>query len=381
MKSVILYAYPPESDGLSLQGDMLYRGMKENGEAVMPCHVSGELQKDWIYKHFKPDVAIGVGFWGYTPNIILNPQKFGVTPVPWLVADGWVANYHDVLNSLPLVFTTSKWVVDVYARDGVNVKNFKVAPVGVEPEIFRPIPKTDPAIRKLRQMLGVKSGEKMILTVGGDVTSKGAQEILKALGKINKEFGNWKYICKSWEGGSNRDYHSEELELIKFLGLDNSRVSFLGGAYSREFMPYLLNAADVYAAPSRIEGFGMIQLEAQACGIPVISIDAMGPKDTVIHGETGYLAKVESTIDLDSELAHPDMGFEKEMRIFFNKSKTFAYRASVDDLASYLLTLLTDDRKRIAMGSAAREHAVKNFNYRDLAAKMTSIIKERLSLK
>jgi glycosyltransferase involved in cell wall biosynthesis len=170
------------------------------------------------------------------------------------------------------------------------------------------------------------------------------------------------------------------LEVIQYLGLDRNKVSFLSGAYSREFIPYLLNAADVYAAPSRIEGFGMIQLEAQACGTPVISIDAMGPKDTVIHGKTGYLARVESTIDLDSELASPDMGFEKEMRIFFNKSKTFAYRASVDDLAGYLLTLLTDDKKRAAMGAAARAHAVKNFNYQTLAAKMTGIIKERLNL-
>src|SRR3990167_8724114 len=99
MRSLILYAYPPEPDGLSLQGDLLRRGMGENGEEVMPCHISSEFQKEWSYKYFKPDAAIGIGYWGHTPDLILHPQKFGVTPVPWFVADGWVANYHKEISS------------------------------------------------------------------------------------------------------------------------------------------------------------------------------------------------------------------------------------------------------------------------------------------
>ena len=380
MRSVILYAYPPETDGLSLQGDMLYRGMKQNGEEVMPCHWRGALQKNWIYKYFKPNVAIGIGFWGYTPDLVLNPRDFGVIPVPWLVADGWVANYQNVLNKLPLVFVTSKWVKDVYERDGVDTRNFVVSPIGVEPDVFYPIPKTDPRVREMREILGIKPEEKMILTIGGDVTSKGAQEMFKALAKVNSEFTNWKYICKAWEGDEDRDHNDEEIQLIEYLGLDRKKISFLAGSYSREFMPILLNAADIYAAPSRIEGYGMIQLEAQACGIPVISIDAMGPKETVVHGETGFLARIDSAINLDSEIVHPDMGFPREMRIFFDKAKTFAYRASVEDLANYLYILLTNDSKREQMGRAGREHAVNNFNYINRSAEMARIVKERLGL-
>ncbi len=380
MKSVILYAYPPQPDGLSLQGDMLYRGMKENGEAVMPCHFEGALQKEWIYKHFGPDVALGVGYWGQTPDIITDPQKFGVIPVPWLVADGWVANYHDILSNLPLVFTTSEWVKQTYQRDGVDTKNFEVAHVGVEPDLFSPIAKADARIKKLREMLGVGDDEKLILTVGGDVTSKGAQEILRALKIIDKDFNKWKYVCKSWESDCAHGHRREEVELLEQLGLDAKKIIFLEGAYSWDFMPFLLNTADIYAAPSRLEGFGMIQVEAQACGIPVISIDAMGPKETVVQGKTGYLAKVASKIDLDSELVYPHMGFNEEKRIFFEKPKTFALRANVEELAKYLLTLLTDNKKRIEMGKRAREHAVKNFHYQELAKSMTNRIKEKLNL-
>lgn len=380
MKSLILYAYPPEPDGLSLQGDMLYRGMKENGEEVMPCHWRSGLQKEWIYKHFKPNVAIGVGYWGYTPEIILHPQKFGIRPVPWLVADGWVANYHDVLSELPLVFVTSKWVKEIYKRDGVDTKNFEVVPVGIEPDLFKPIPKTDSKIKKLREMFGVKPDEKLILTVGGDATSKGAQEILRALALINPQFSKWKYVCKGWGSDCARGHLKEELGIIKELGLEKEKILHFDGPYSREFMPYFLNSADIYVAPSRLEGFGMIQVEAQACGIPVISINAMGPKETIIHKETGFLAGVDRTINLESELVYPKMGFEKETRIFFDKPKTFAFRANINDLKSYLLRLLTDDKRRVEMGKMARKHAVKRFHYREVARQITGLIKERLSL-
>jgi len=63
---------------------------------------------------------------------------------------------------------------------------------------------------------------------------------------------------------------------------------FLDGMYSHDFVSYLLAACDIYAAPSRIEGFGMIQQEASACGKPVISINAGGPVDTILHGKTGF---------------------------------------------------------------------------------------------
>ena len=380
MKSVVLYAYPPETDGLSLQGDMLYRAMKENGEEAMPCHWRSDLQKEWLYKTFRPDVALGVGFWGYTPELILHPQEFGVQPVPWLVADGWVANYHDIIGNLPLVFVTSEWVRQTYERDGVNTKNFVIAHIGVEPEMFYPMSKSDPKVRTIRNMFGVAEDEKMILTVGGDVTSKGAQEVLQALAKIDKQFPKWKYICKSWEEEDERDHADEELELIEQLGLDKSKIKFVAGSCSREFMPALLNAADIYAAPSRLEGYGMIQVEAMACGIPVVSIDAMGPKETIVHGKTGLLARVAETVDLESEIIYPDMGFKKQGRIVFDEPKTFAYRANVDDLAEHLLLLLDNTERRAEMGRLAREHAVKNFHYRDIARQMVQIIKERLEL-
>ena len=380
MRSVILYAYPPEPDGLSLQGDLLYRGLKANGEEVMPCHQASEFQKEWIYKHFKPHLAIGVGFWAHTPDIVVHPQRFGIPAVPWLLADGWVANYHDVLNSLPLVLVTSTWVKKTYERDGVDTKNFKVVPIGFNPEEVHPIPQTDPRVRKIREMAGVRDDEVMILTVGGDVTSKGAQEVLRALKLVDHNSKKWKYVCKLWGGESADDHYEDEMARIEELGASRDKVTYIEGPLSHDFMTYLLNACDIYAAPSRLEGFGMIQLEAQACGKPVISIDAMGPQETIVHGKTGFLAKVADTVELREEWVYPGMGFEEQKKIAFDKPKIFAYRADVLELADYLSKLITSRDLRDKMGKAAAEHALENFEYRKIAKRVIDLVRKHLTL-
>jgi len=359
---------------------MLYRGIKENGGEAAPCHLASEFQKEWIYNYFKPDVAFGVGYWNYTPDIVLHPQKFGVTPVPWLVADGWVANYQKELGALPLVLTTSEWVKKTYERDGVDTKNFEISHIGLETDIFKPMLQSDPEVKTIRQMLGVGDDELMILTVGGDATSKGAQEILQALKIVDREFKNWKYILKIWGGQSADDHWPEENRLIEELGDSKEKVKYIEGSLSPDFMPYLLNACDIYAAPSRLEGYGMIQTEAQGCGKPVISINEMGPKETIVHGKTGFLANVADTVDLTEEWVYTHMGHEEDKKIQFEKPKTFAYRANVNELADYLLKLLTDAKLREEMGRAARQHAIDKFEYHKIAKHITDLAKKRLNL-
>ncbi len=380
MKILTLYAYPPEPDGLSQQGHLLYKGFLENGIDARPCHLDGGLQKEWLYKNFKPDVVVGVGYWGNAPQLILHPEQHNMKPVPWLLSDGWVANYHDVFNRMPLMFATSNWVKQMFKRDGVDTDNMHVIPVGCDPGEFRPISNDDAGVKAVRDMLGIKDDEMMILTAGGDVTSKGAQEMFKALAKIGDKFTNWKYVCKSWPSDNARMHHMDEIRVIRELGLDRDRFIFADGCFSREFMPYLLNAADIYAAPSRIEGFGMIQVEAMLCGKPVISIDAMGCKDTIVHGKTGFLARVAEEVKLMEEWVYPWMGFEKRMTIQFNEPKTFGLRADVDELADYTHRLLADDDLRLRMGRQAREHAADKFYYKNVAKSMADIITEKLNL-
>ena len=379
MKCLVLYAYPPESDGQSLQGHLLYKGILKSGNTAIPCHFKNSIQKIFYLRHLKPDVSFGVGFWGNVPEIIREPLKYGVRPVPWFNSDGWIANYQDDFNKLDLMFTTSEWVRQMYKRDGVDVSKIIPIHVGIDTNRFKPTNNLE-FDKVIREMLGLKDNEKMILTIGGDTTSKGSQEMMKALAEVDKEFKNWRYICKSWPSSCSRNWRKIETKLAKDLGIKD-KIVFLEEGLNQEFMVHLLNATDIYAAPSRLEGFGMVQVEAMSCGKPVISINKMGPSETIIHKKTGFLANVAEEMQLDGEWARRSMGLKKREFVKFKEPKTFAYRADIDDLREYTLKLLTDEKLREKMGKDAREHVVKNLDYRYTSKKMVDITKERLNLE
>ena len=380
MKVLVMYDYPPSPGGLATQGDLLYRGLLEMGVDVHAVHYESAQEKEWYYRWFKPDVAVGVGYWGYTPNLILHPQRFGVQPVPWLVADGYIANYQEVLNALPLILVTSNWVKEMYIRDGIEASKIEVLPVGCDTDSFKPFDKNDPKILAVREALGVTPEQIMILTIGGDAASKGAQEVMQALAIIDKKAPNWKYVCKVWPQPRTKVQNLLDLEMATQLGIEKN-VFYATNTISRNFMPYLLGACDIYAAPSRLEGFGMPQVEAGACGKPVIGINAMGMLDTLIQGKTAFMAKVARQIVVDEVILGSESGFENKHKVIFNQPRTVDYRASVDDIAKYLMELMTNQPLREEMGKAGRERAVEFFDYRVVAKNFVRIISDKLGIK
>ncbi len=380
MKVLLLYDYPPPPAGLSTQGQLLYRGLQELGIEAYAAHFESNSEKEWYYRWFKPDVVVGVGYWGHTPQLILHPQQFGIQPVPWLVADGYIANYQAVLNSLPLILVTSNWVKDVYIRDGIKGDNIEVLPVGCDTDLFVPFKKDDLKIRAVRDTLQLAPDQLMILTVGGDAASKGAQEVMRALGRIQNEVPDWRYICKVWPQPRTSIQNQTDLQIAAQLGI-KQKVRFVSGITSRNFMPYLIGACDIYAAPSRLEGFGMPQIEAGACGKPVIGIRAMGMLDTLSHGETALLANVAQEIVLNETIVGKESGFAEKRRIVFDPPRIAEYRASVDDLSDYLMSLMTDSTLREKMGQSLRAQVIKNFDYRLVAKRFVQIVNQKLGIQ
>lgn len=379
MKVLVLYDYPPSPGGLATQGDLLYRGLLEMGVDVHAVHFESAQEKEWYYRWFKPDIVVGVGYWGHTPHLILHPQRYGIQPVPWLVADGYIANYQEILNELPLILVTSNWVKEMYVRDGIKPDNIEVLPVGCDTTTFIPYKKDNPKIQAVRDSLGVAPDQIMILTVGGDAASKGAQEVMQALAIIDTQAPDWKYVCKVWPQPRTKIQNLLDLELAQQLGIEKN-ISYATNTTSRNFMPYLIGACDIYAAPSRLEGFGMPQVEAGACGKPVISLNAMGMLDTLVHNKTAFLAEIAKQNVVNEVILGKESGFKKNHRVIFDFPRTVDYRANVQDIAKYLLQLMNDAELRRKMGEAAREHVVDNFDYRFVAKRFIQIIQNKLGI-
>ncbi len=379
MKVLVLYDYPPSPGGLATQGDLLYRGLLELGVDAHAVHFESAQEKEWYYRWFEPDVVIGIGYWGHTPHLVLHPQRYGVVPVPWLVADGYIANYQEVLNDLPLILVTSNWVKEMYVRDGIKASTIEVLPVGCDTASFVPFDKNDPKIMAVRESLGISPNQLMILTVGGDAASKGAQEVMQALVIIDAKAPDWKYVCKVWPQPRTKAQNLLDLEMATHLGIEKN-VTYATNTVSRNFMPYLIGACDIYAAPSRLEGFGMPQVEAGACGKPVIGIKAMGMLDTLIHQKTAFLAEVAQKIVVNEVVLGKESGFENKHRIEFDIPRTVDYRANVQEIAKYMLTLMNNEDLRNEMGKAARKHVMEHFDYRVVAKKFIQIVQNKLGI-
>jgi starch synthase len=376
MKVLVLYEYPPRPGGLATQGDLLYRGLAEMGVDVHAVDFESAQEKEWYYRWFEPDIVVGVGFWGHTPQLVLHPHEHSMQPVPWLVADGYIADHQETLNSLPLILVTSSWVKEMYVRDGIDGDRIEVLPVGCDTDAFVPYRKDDPKIIAVRKGLGVSPDELLIHTVGGDAASKGAQEVMQALAIIDERSPDWKYVCKVWPQARTQIQNAADKELAIRLGIDR-KVIYATNTISRTFMPYLVGACDIYAAPSRLEGFGMPQVEAGACGKPVLGINAMGMLDTLKHGETAFMAGVAERIVVNQVMLDGGPDVREKRLVTFTEPRTVDYRADVQDIAKYLTILMADAQLRDTMGKAAREWVVDQFDYRVVAKRFMELMNDR----
>jgi glycosyltransferase involved in cell wall biosynthesis len=203
---------------------------------------------------------------------------------------------------------------------------------------------------------------------------------MQALAIIDTKAPDWKYVCKVWPQPRTNNQNNADLEMATHLGIEKN-VIYATNTISRNFMPYLIGACDIYTAPSRLEGFGMPQVEAGACGKPVLGIKAMGMLDTILDGETGFLAKVARKIIVDQVMLGDESGYEDKHRVIFKEPRTVDYRANVHDIAKYLMILMTDANLREKMGIAARERVVKNFDYRVVAKQFVQIISDKLDIR
>ena len=123
--------------------------------------------------------------------------------------------------------------------------------------------------------------EKRVIAVGRYVYQKGFDLLLQAWARIEKQYPDWQLAIF---GDGNRTPYEQQM---KELGVDSSRCH-LNGPTTNIQQEYVNSSLFVFS--SRFEGFGMVLVEAMACGLPVISFACpCGPKDIIKDGEDGFL--------------------------------------------------------------------------------------------
>jgi glycosyltransferase involved in cell wall biosynthesis len=102
-------------------------------------------------------------------------------------------------------------------------------------------------------------------------------------------------------GGFPGEWEGEHpLDTIRRTG---ARDVFLAGWHGHDALPDFLSASDAVVLPSVREQFGQVLVEAMACGLPVVAVDAHGPAEIVDDGETGWLVGPDDAQELAGALA------------------------------------------------------------------------------
>jgi glycosyltransferase involved in cell wall biosynthesis len=155
-----------------------------------------------------------------------------------------------------------------------------ILPNCVDLESFRP---QDPD-STLVERYGLQSS-KVILTVGRLASAeryKGFDQVIEIMPKLLKRFPALKYLI----AGDGDDRARLEAK-AKALGMSD-RLVFAGHISECEKVAHY-NLADIYVMPSIAEGFGIVLIEAAACGVPVVGSRVDGSREALLDGRLGHL--------------------------------------------------------------------------------------------
>ncbi len=181
-----------------------------------------------------------------------------------------------------------------------DTRKIVIIPPGVDVSRFYPIPPDE-----AKEVIGVPPCDRMLLYVGRIEPLKGVDTLIQAIKHLYEQDV---CVCLAVIGGdpdSSPEAETREMARLKELreqaGLTDL-VTFLGKR-AQETLPYYYSAAEAVVVPSHYESFGMVALEAMACGAPVVASQVGGLAFLVQDGVTGFTVPVDEPAALAERLA------------------------------------------------------------------------------
>jgi D-inositol-3-phosphate glycosyltransferase len=277
--------------GRDLDKYSLYNEVPDFAAAISERAAREQVQYDLLYSHYwlsgevacllRPELAARWAHTAHTLGLVKNRTlASGAQPEPGLRirVEGEIAQQADLL----IVSTADEGndLINSYKADPDRVF---VVPPGVDLATFQPIDRSE-----ARRKIGYGSG-RLLLFVGRLERLKGVEVAIRALAMLrDREHDDVRLIVLGEDSREGDESEKERLKAVATMVNVRDRVDFLGSVAQHE-LPYFYAAADACVMPSYSESFGLVALEAQACGCPVVASGVSGLRSVVRDEVSGYL--------------------------------------------------------------------------------------------
>jgi glycosyltransferase involved in cell wall biosynthesis len=234
---------------------------------------------DLLHAHFLDQGYIGAKLKSlYNKPLVITAHGGEVYDLPFK-SQWYNTLYRYVIGEADQVITVSNFNAEKLLSLGVPSKKIHVIPNGYNEAFFKAL-----SVIAMRQKLELPLNKKILLSIGNLVPEKGHTFLIDAMRFVIQKHQDALLIIIG--DGILR----EELERqVKHLGL-SGKVLLLGRK-SHEEIPMWINACDIFVAPSLTESFGVVIIEALACGKPVVGTRVGGIPEIISSCEVGILVE------------------------------------------------------------------------------------------